>query len=144
MNQDPVDGKTILDAIQQVKKMQQEFREQQEPAGLVVMIPPMFDSMREELECQLLDAGVHVIPPSFAEEIPDKGPVVIGPGFVDPLVARITEDDLRRVRLIESENPYVNVRTEMKRGGNNKPWYDPDLKKRRAKIANQSKRRNRK
>jgi hypothetical protein len=34
--------------------------------------------------------------------------------------------------------------TEMKRGGNNKSWYDPDLKKRRAKIAKQSKRRNRK
>lgn len=132
-------GQLTLDVIQNLKNTQPE-----DQPGVIVMIPPAFESMREELEGQLLDAGICVIPPSMMEVIPDRGPLVIGPGFIDPLVARITEDDFHRVRLIEPESPYLSAPTAMKRGGNNKPWYDLELKRRKAKIAKQSKRRNRK
>lgn len=106
----------------------------------VVVLPPAFESLREELECQLLKAGIVVMPPSVLEEIHGKGSRVIGPGLIDPL--HIPEVNFKTAQLLE--NPYLPGPTEIKRGGNNKPWIDVALQKRRAKIAKHSKRKNRK
>lgn len=122
---------------------------EQPPRGVYVMIPPDFDHLRDEIEPKLLDIGVHVI---SADMITDHNKKVMVAGAGTPgLLAALTpamlsgwnEKDVSGYDLSEP-NTHDFGPTPMRRGGNNKPWVDVALQKRRAKIAKQSKRRNRK
>lgn len=122
------------------------FRQKEEdevPRGVYVMIPPMFDHLRDEIEPRLLDVGVHIIP--YESAVEEKKTMVVGaagfPAMLTPLLSGWNERDAVDLKPTELD-PFGP--TPMRRGGNNKPWIDVALQKRRAKIAKQSKRRNRK
>lgn len=116
----------------------------EEVRGLTIMLPyDLIHHMPEEEITHLRDLGITVVGP----EVEDKGPLVIGAGFPHMCMPMLTNWNIRDVQALEpviADDLYATGPTAMKRGGNNKPWYDPELKRRKAKIAKKSKRRNRK
>lgn len=119
----------------------------EEVRGLTIMLPhDLLHPMLEEEITHLRDLGITIVGPEETQRH-DNGPLVIGAGFPAlcmPLITKWNENDVKAFEPIIADDLYATGPTAMKRGGNNKPWYDLELKRRKAKIAKQSKRRNRK
>ena len=137
-----VGSKLSLEILSKLReKLNEEDAAIADARGITVMLP--HDLLSEDEIAHWHDFGIHVV---FPEDTPSRETIVVGAGFpslcLPALIGHWNENEIKHVE--PTYDPYSLGPTSMRRGGNNKPWYNPALKKNRAKIAKQSKRRNRK